>query len=414
MRASYFNNPCQFTGKIIEENKDISGRYLMIKLTGTDLESLLTWATGSRQLARVHMCHAECSQDTVGPGILHCQEARAIGGLHEVADLPWRDVLISAGERGDDELAGLRGRMEELPNPAAGGGRLAELDASKEKGIAKGDVKRKKKKKEKKRRKSSSSSAKKKRKKDPSPASRSRGREKKKERHKEKEGAGGGKSPVETSSSSSTSEDKSYVVVDQKTMFGRSGLDPSRRTRNRVKRRAQKFAQRRKRSRSGSRSKSSGSEAPQRGEAIFGEPHKIRAVGVAYPGVLSAAAIEDMQELMLLEAGQETHQPEGWVPTLLRYYRQMLSRRVSGPMARELHTLCTVGDQVLRGQLPSALDTLIQRVKSLEAQIGGFPWASAHRLELLPSDTATLSTRQELRIATTEHKAETQAHQAGT
>ena len=281
-------------------------------------------------------------------------------------------------------------------------------------GHRKGGRQAKKKKKEKKRRKSSSSSAKKKRKKDPSPASRSRGREKKKERHKEKEGAGGGKSPVETSSSSSTSEDKSYVVVDQKTMFGRSGLDPSRRTRNRVKRRAQKFAQRRKRSRSGSRSKSSGSEAPQRGEAIFGEPHKIRAVGVAYPGVLSAAAIEDMQELMLLEAGQETHQPEGWVPTLLRYYRQMLSRRVSGPMARELHTLCTVGDQVLRGQLPSALDTLIQRVKSLEAQIGGLPWASAHRLELLPSDTATLSTRQELRIATTEHKAETQAHQAGT
>ena len=59
----------------------------------------------------------------------------------------------------------------------------------------------------------------------------------------------------------------------------------------------------------------------------------------------------------------------GGVPTLLRYYRQMLSRKVSGPMSRELHTLCTVGDQILRGQLPAALDTLIQRVKSLEAQI---------------------------------------------
>ena len=39
--------------------------------------------------------------------------------------------------------------------------------------------------------------------------------------------------------------------------------------------------------------------------------------------------------------------------------------------------------------------------------------ASAHRLELLPSDTATLSTRQELRIAAAEHTAETQAHQPG-
>ena len=41
------------------------------------------------------------------------------------------------------------------------------------------------------------------------------------------------------------------------------------------------------------------------------------------------------------------------------------------------------------------MDTLIQRVKSLEAQAGGLPWTSAQRLELLPSDTASLSSRQE-------------------
>ena len=103
-------------------------------------------------------------------------------------------------------------------------------------------------------------------------------------------------------------------------------------------------------------------------------------------GFISAQAIENMQELMLSEAGQESSQQEGWVPTLLKYYRQMLSRKVSGPMSRELHTLCTVGDLVLRGQLPEAMDTLIQRVKSLEAQISGLAWTSAQRLELLPSD----------------------------
>ena len=77
-------------------------------------------------------------------------------------------------------------------------------------------------------------------------------------------------------------------------------------------------------------------------------------------------------------------------------------------MNRELHTLCTVGDLVLRGQLPEAMGTLTQRVKSLEVA-----WTAAQRLELLPSDTATLSSRQELKIATTEQRAEAQAHQSG-
>ena len=82
-------------------------------------------------------------------------------------------------------------------------------------------------------------------------------------------------------------------------------------------------------------------------------------------------------------------------------------------MSRELHTLCMVGDLMLRGQLPEAMDTLTQRVKSLEAQISGLAWTAAQRLELLPSDTATLSSRQELKIATTEQRAEAQAHQSG-
>ena len=49
----------------------------------------------------------------------------------------------------------------------------------------------------------------------------------------------------------------------------------------------------------------------------------------------------------------------------------------------------------------------------LEAQAGGLAWASAQQLELLPSDTATLSSRQELKIATSEQRAEAQAHQSG-
>ena len=236
----------------------------MIKLTGANLASLLTWATGSPHLARVHMCQEGCSQDTVGPGLLHCQEARTIAGLHELADLPWRDVLVSAGDRGTGELAGLWGRMEDLPDPVPGGARPVEIDDPKLKGTAKEEDKKKKKRKERKRRRSSGSSDKKKSRRDRSRGSRSRGRDKKPAKQKDKEVTAGGKSPVRSSPSSSTSQDKSYTQVDQKTMFGRSGLDPSRRVRNRVKRKAQRFAQKKGRSKSDSRSKSSGSEAAQR------------------------------------------------------------------------------------------------------------------------------------------------------
>ena len=242
-----------------------------------------------------------CVPSRVQPGIRWARPHTLSGGtrdwrrLHELADLPWRDVLVNAGDRGGDELAGLRGRMEDLPDPVAGGGHPGEAEGAKEKATGKEADKKKKKKKEKRKRRSSGSSDKRKKKRDRSPGSRSRGRERKKGKRKKKEEIGGEGSPVRSSASSSTSEEKGYVMVDQKTMFGRSGLDPSRKVRNRAKRKAQKYAQRKGRNKSDSRSRSSsGSEAPQKGESIFGEPHKIRAVGVSFPGVLSAAAIEDM------------------------------------------------------------------------------------------------------------------------
>ena len=63
--------------------------------------------------------------------------------------------------------------------------------------------------------------------------------------------------------------------------------------------------------------------------------------------------------------------------------------------------------------VPGALDTLTQRLKSLEAQSTGLAWTSSQRMELLPPDGASLSSRQELTIAAAEHRAEVKAHQAG-
>lgn len=64
--ATYFGTPCQFSGKVIEEWKDLSGKYYMVKLFGTDLEALLTWASGTTGYARVHKCMPDCGRDAEG------------------------------------------------------------------------------------------------------------------------------------------------------------------------------------------------------------------------------------------------------------------------------------------------------------------------------------------------------------
>lgn len=91
---------------------DLSGHSLMVKLTGTNLEALLTWGSGKTQYA--------CSLESEGPGLIHCKKFRGIRSLEELAGLPWRDVLVGAVKTAGDELAGLRGRMD-LPDPGRGG-----------------------------------------------------------------------------------------------------------------------------------------------------------------------------------------------------------------------------------------------------------------------------------------------------
>ena len=144
------------------------------------------------------------------------------------------------------------------------------------------------------------------------------GRSQRKGGDKEKRAAAGigANSPGRSTSSSSTSSTWAYTPVDQKRMFARSGLDPVRRARNRKRRKAQRYAQRGRRTTGESKSSSSGEGAGLKGQTIFGEHQRVRAVGLNFPGVLSAQAIEDMQELMLTEAGQQTLQQDGWMPTL--------------------------------------------------------------------------------------------------
>ena len=115
------DTPCRFTGRILEDNRDASGRHLSVRLHGTDHEALLTWATGAMTAARVHLCPEGCSREAEGPGLIHCSDLRTIKSLEELVGVPWRDVLLEGRTKPDDELAGLRSRMEAVggPGPAA-------------------------------------------------------------------------------------------------------------------------------------------------------------------------------------------------------------------------------------------------------------------------------------------------------
>ena len=102
-----------------------------------------------------------------------------------------------------------------------------------------------------------------------------------------------------------------------------------------------------------------------KGERIFGEPQKVRAVGIGFPGVLSAQAIEATQELYNAPGGGAGIHP---TRELVANAAEVLqaddvepkSLRTDEP--RELHTLCAVGDQVLQNF------SIILKMVNLEAK----------------------------------------------
>ena len=87
---------------------------------------------------------------------------RATSGIRILEDLreqPWRDVLISAGRREGDELAGFGSRMEEVAAPARGDREVGEKEKGEKKEVKEKEKKKKKGKKRKRARSSSTTSS---------------------------------------------------------------------------------------------------------------------------------------------------------------------------------------------------------------------------------------------------------------
>ena len=105
-----------------------------------------------------------------------------------------------------------------------------------------------------------------------------------------------------------------------------------------------------------------------------------------------------MRKHLLTTSGEEGEE-QSTKPVALLYYRSMLSRRVSGPQARELLNLATAIDALLKGRPALALDVMCQRLKAQEAVANGTAWAVAQKVELASSEAAALIARGELQTA---------------
>ena len=353
--CSYYGTPCQISGKVVEVWKDLSGSYYNVRLYGTNAENLLTWASGSTDLARIHLCSPECGQESVGPGLLHCMKHRGL-------------------RFGGDSRPALERRPTECR--PQGGGRARRTLWSPQRPFQGGSERGGK--------------------------------------GKEKEEKGKGKEEAceeffqqlkvfehEFRGEAQSSRAEGYV----RGGWPRSPEEGQKSTEEEGAKVCSAHA----------KPKRGQEQFEQRGDLLEGPGHFWRTPTRSCSGnELSRSSVgSDDREYAGADAG--------------RSWAGVQSTGCLGPYALEIlptdaesasfwlyeHRAARAMYSGRFGQLPEAMDTLTQRVKSLEAQISGLAWTAAQRLELLPTDTPTLSSRQELKIATTEQRAEAQAHQSG-
>lgn len=70
-------------------------------------------------------------------------------------------------------------------------------------------------------------------------------------------------------------------------------------------------------------------------------------------------------------------------------------------------------DAILAGKIAASVDTGLQRVKAMEQQCNGVPFHTAQRLEVLPSEVGTISSRQEMGLLQKEKNREQKAFGQG-
>eukprot|EP00435_Cladocopium_sp_Y103_P042355 s627_g11.t1 len=370
--AKYFHRDIKLAGSIAGTHIADGQVTVRLRPTGTTDEAILKLQSGTPRLElRLLLCKADCNHEESAEDLVHCLRLRKRRGPD--VEEPWVANLEKVAPVEDvDELEALRARMEKPPEGP-------ELDKEKD------DGKKKKTKKEAKEKESKRSRRR----------SKSKGKEKKKK---------------ETSSQSSATGEialdgsKARLAARKKpkALFRGTGLDPSDRVRSKVMRSARKYVKRKGRkdsSGSGSSSESSKSEEwPMEEGTIFQQAARVRGVADSFPGVLANQALHQMRT-QLLQAWGEEGKTKGLPPVAVQYFRQVLQRRASGAVGRELLTLCAISDCLIQGKAAQAMDLALQRLKSAEATLSGTHWTVSQKLEVLPPEQTALTDASEMKEA---------------
>jgi hypothetical protein len=115
------------------------------------------------------------------------------------------------------------------------------------------------------------------------------------------------------------------------------------------------------------------------------------------PGRLAAQAFAQMESLLRgasAECGVGAQSPGALV---MAYQTQFLAHKLKDNKRslREARTLAVALDYMMRGDTPRALDTLVQRLKSLEVAADDSHWENAKFLEVIQGGTTGLMSVQE-------------------
>ena len=117
------------------------------------------------------------------------------------------------------------------------------------------------------------------------------------------------------------------------------------------------------------------------------------------PGVLVARSMHNMKAFVLQAPGSTWNLDEQSLPPIMsQYTRNYIAPKFSGGLLREATTLAfaCVGDLLLQARPAEALDAVGQRLRSLEMTIGGQPWTTSQKIEVVPALQATMASRAEV------------------
>ena len=370
VECHYYHRECKVAGLVEKLILAGDGNYVALKMQGNNDVGLLQLLSGRPDMSfRLHLCEAGCNFEESADDLIHMVKLRKLKGKDHEEGWAYNMEKVAPAAV-EDDLAALRARQTAMggaPLGGTGGEAPEEKDGDAEEAKGKKDKKKKKKKKKEK-------------------DADDKGKSKKEKKSKEDEK----KKKKESTESTSSEEDKmtgyhskSASVKPSQDLFRGTGLDSREKVRNRVAKRARKHLKRKS-----EKLEDSGLGPVE--EGIFAEASKTRSVAENFPGALCNQALNSMRAALINEVGMEDY-PNRLHPCAVAYFRQHLARRTQGPAQRELLTLSTCIDLLLKGRAAAAADVATQRVKSIEQTMGGAHWAVAQKLEILAPEQPSLT-----------------------